>query len=86
MDYIKLPNGTKLYTDFREQVGSLNEPFSLSGIKRDLTKEPIYRKINGNNTICYAWIYEYRYIHDRRKGFDIHINQNDVFTNKVQIC
>lgn len=74
------------YTDAREQKDSIGNKFNLSGIKRDLTKPVQFRVKNGNNVACYCWIYEYRYLHDRSKGFDIYINQNDVFTNKIQVC
>ena len=85
METIKLPNSTKIYTDLRTQSGALNRDFSLSGVSKDLTKPPIWRKINGVSVECYSWIFSYRYLDDRKKGFDIKINQLDVFEGKVNI-
>ena len=85
MIQILLPNNTKLKTDLSVQNGTLNRQFSLSGVAKDLTKAPMWRKVNGLNREFYCWIFSYRYIDDRSKGFDIKINHYDAFDGKVDV-
>jgi len=50
MDKISLPKGVEIYTDFREQIGTVGKPFRLSGVAK-----------NGKH-----WIYTFRYINTER--------------------
>ncbi len=72
---ILLPNNKVLYTDLREQIGSANRPFRLSGVRMDLTKPEINRK--------YCWIYNFCYLDDCSKFFEVHV---DYMGKYVKIC
>jgi len=50
--------------------------FRYIGIEKDLTKAPVWRKINGKNVEYYCWIYTFRYI-DKNGGFKLTLDPYD---------
>jgi hypothetical protein len=82
---IKVSKDISLHTDLRVQTGSKGIPFNLSGVAKDLKKAPVWHKIKGHNIEKYHWIYSFRYMDDRSKGFDIYTDDLDKFISKVDI-
>lgn len=67
----------KHYLDFSMvQTTPTGNRFRYSGIRKDLTKAPVWRKKNGNNVECYHWIYTFLYI-DKSGGFELLLDPYD---------
>lgn len=76
MNRILLPNKTYLHLDFRTQTGSENRPFNLSGIRLDLSMPPEW--VEPKTLRHFTW-YEFRYMDDRSKGFDLLLCPRDKY-------
>ena len=74
MNYINYKS-KKLYLDNRKQVGTLGDEFICIGGYFDTTKPQKW--IEGS--LKSIFVYRFRYLKDRSKGFDITIGYNDEF-------
>ena len=70
LEDIVVNSSTVLHTDLRVQVGKLNRPFSLSGTAIDDTKTPVWHE----KTFKHHYVYSFRYLDDRYRGFNIYTN------------
>jgi len=78
MNYIRISPVTKIYIDFREQIGTLGRPFRLSGIAKNLQIAPMWI----GKTEKYCWIYRYIYLDEKGGFFNINIDHNDKYVKQ----
>ena len=79
MDRILLRNNTEVFTDNRIQVGSIGRPFQCAGVRKNEHFNGVWR----NKTEYFYWIYTFRYVDNRKEGFDIEIDYQNNFVKIV---
>lgn len=70
--------GNRIYTDSREQIAPSGRAFRLSGVKKDLTKAPIFK----NKMYLHNYFITFRYI-GTDEFFGFYFDANDVLQYKI---